>query len=171
MKKLYKNRNQKKYANLRLILNDKSNYLKNLEKKRNDGIQLIKEQKARLLLEDIFKINKFNRNYSCLPFNSGFENEIIPSNKNLSQIINYPFKPKIIEDYSIKKVSNVEIEKPPSMNNYSQIPKNIYRVRNMKLSNSRHKLLAKAGEEIFTNNLINQGYKKYKLRKNNSMIK
>ena len=165
MKKLYKNKEQKKYVNLSLILNDKSEYLKNLEKKRNDGIKIIKSQKAKILIEDIFKLNKFTRNYSCFPFNSCKDNEFMPLNKNISELINYPFKPKIIEDYTNKKYNNVEIEKP-AIDNYSQIPKNIYSIKHINnYKNNRNKLLSKAGKEIFAKNYNNISYDKKKSRK------
>ena len=171
MKKINKNKEQKKYANLSLILNDKSDYLKNLERKRNDGIKIIKSQKARILIEDIFKLNKFTRNYSCFPFNSCKDNDIMPLNKNLSEFINYPFKPKIIKDYTNKKYNNVEIEKPeksekPVIDNYIQIPKNIYSIKHINnYRNNRNKLLAKAGKDVFSNNYNNISYDKKKFRK------
>ena len=173
MKKIYKYKEQKKYEDLSLILKDKSDYLKNLEKRRNDGIKIIKSQKARLMLENIFKINKFNRNYSCFPFNNGNENEPIPFeiNKNISQIINFPFKPKIKKDYSNKKQNNVEIGKLPIIKSYSQIPKskNIYKVRlNYHFNINRNNFLPKTGKEIIDQNKSNHNnirtivYNKYK---------
>ena len=170
MKKIYKYRERKKYEDLSLILNDKSDYLKNLEKKRNDGIKIIKNQKASLMIEDILKINKFNRNYSCFPFNSGNESVIgFNKNKNISQIVNYPFKPKIIKKFSNKKINTVEIEKLPAINNYSQMPKKIYKIRYAhNFNNNRNKFLSKAGQDIIGQNDISQSniklrhYKSYK---------
>ena len=173
MKKIYKYKGQKKYEDLSLILKDKSDYLKNLEKKRNDGIKIIKSQKARLMLENIFKINKFKRNYSCFPFNCGNENEpiLFNINKNISQIVNFPFKQKIIKDYSNKKQNNVEIGKLPIIKSYTQIPKskNIYKVRlNYNINNNRNKYLSKIGKEIINKNKSNHNdirtgvYNKYK---------
>ena len=125
------------------------------------------------MLENKFKINKFNRNYSCFPFNNGNENEPIPFeiNKNISQIINFPFKPKIKKDYSNKKQNNVEIGKLPIIKSYSQIPKskNIYKVRlNYHFNINRNNFLPKTGKEIIDQNKSNHNnirtivYNKYK---------
>ena len=42
------------YKNISEIFNGKSNYLKNLEKRRNEGIKKIKEKKREIFFEDYF---------------------------------------------------------------------------------------------------------------------
>ena len=153
MKKLYKNKSQNKYENLSWILNDKTDYLKNLEKKRNDGLKIIRNQKANILFEDIFKLNKFNRDYSCFSSGLKFENQNIALNKNLSQIIRYPLKKKIIKNYSNQKIH--DFQENYFINNYSQVPKKHYQIRNDNISKKRSKLLAKVSKEIIFKNSLN----------------
>ena len=150
MKKKYKNKLQKKYENLSLILNEKSNYMKNLERKRNDGLKVIKEQKARLLIEDIFKINKFKRNYSFFSFNSKYDNT--PINNNISQVLVYNVKPKIINNYSYQKINNAQFGKIPNINNYSKISKNNNHSIRYNYQNPRYKILEKSGKNIIMDN-------------------
>ncbi len=165
MKKLYKNKSQNKYQNLSWILNDKSDYLKTLEKKRDDGLKIIKNQKASILFEDIFQINKFNRDYSCFSPVSELEKQYIPLNKNLSQIVRYPLKKKIIKNYSNQNIN--QFQDIYFINNYSQIPKKHYQIKHINVKNKRNKLLAKAGKEIiFENNFNKNNNLKISLLKN-----
>ena len=162
MKKLHKIKLQKNYGNLSLIFNDKSDYLKNLEKKRNDGLKIINEQKASLVIEDTFKINKFKRNYSCFSYNSGFDKWTIPLKIDVSQILKMPIKHKEIEDYSCKKINNNQICHI-SLNKYLEKQKNKFQIRHVnKLNNNnkRYKLLMNAGKDIIMKK--NNGFKNRK---------
>ena len=169
MKKKLKIKQHKNYENLSLLLNDKSDYLKNLEKKRNDGLKAIKEQKAKILIEDIFKLNKFRRDYSCFSFNSRTDDNNNPLNKNISQILKYPVKSKIINNYSNKKVNSVQFGLPV-INNYFQIQKkNNYSIKYNTKKKSRYKILENSGQNIIMKNHINNNYIKSKFIKNSNI--
>ena len=161
MKKLYIIKLQKNCGNLSLIFNDKSDYLKSLEKKRNDELKIIKEQKASLVIEDTFKINKFKRNYSCFSYNSGFDKWTIPLKIDVSQILKMPIKHKEIENYSCKKINNKQIDNI-SFNKYLEKQKNKFQIRHVnKLNNNkRYKLLINAGKDVIMKK--NNGFKNRK---------
>ena len=104
------------YKNICTIFKGKSNYLKNLVKRRNDGIRKINEKKREIFFEDYFNLNKFKRDYSCFSFDTLQENSIIPVKFHISQNINMHNHIKIDKDFSrntddfplkqIKKVNN-----------------------------------------------------------------
>jgi len=158
MKKSHKKKLQKNYSNLSAIFNGKSNYLKNLEKRRNDGIRTIREQKQGIMLDDIFRINKFRRDYSCFPFNSPIlEDKGLPSNIHLSQAIKYYIQPKIEKEYSHNKnasqFNHFEVPRnSDNINNY-EFPKSNLPVNYIKNSKyHKNKILENVGKEIITRN-------------------
>ena len=54
---------------LNKLLNGKSKYLKNLEKKKNDSYKLINIQKFEIMKEKLLRANRFERNYSLFSKN------------------------------------------------------------------------------------------------------
>ena len=82
------------YKNICTIFNGKSKYLKNLVKRRNDGIRKINEEKREIFFEDYFNLNKFRRDYSCFSFDTLQEGNIVPVKFHISQNI------KIDKDFS-----------------------------------------------------------------------
>ena len=156
MKKTHKKKLQKNYANLSAIFNGKSNYLKNLEKKRNDGLRIIREQKQGIMLDDIFRINKFKRDYSCFPFNSPIlEDKGLPLNIHLSQAIKYYIEPKIEKEYTRKnnasQCNHFEIPKNNDKFNNYEFPKSNLPVNYAKNSKyHRNKILENVGKQIIT---------------------
>ena len=147
--KLYKFKSQKKYDNIRKISNGKTNYLRNLNKRKNDGLNIIKKQKMGLMIEEIFKLNQLKRDYSHFSYNnSRFQDDIVPVNIHYSQAYNYPKISKIENDYSNKK-NNIKFGKIPLIrkNNYSQFPTSNIPINYINNLNNNNKL-AKAGKEI-----------------------
>ena len=88
------------YKNICTIFNGKSNYLKNLVKRRNDGIRKINEKKREIFFEDYFNLNKFRRDYSCFSFDTLQEGNIVPVKFHISQNINMHNHVKIDKDFS-----------------------------------------------------------------------
>ena len=88
------------YKNISEIFNGKSNYLKNLAKRRNDGIKKIKEKKREIFFDDYFNLNKFKRDYSCFSFDN-FEENIFPVKFHISKNINIPKHSKIDKNFSL----------------------------------------------------------------------
>ena len=156
MKKSHKKKLQKNYANLSAIFNGKSNYLKNLEKKRNDGLRIIREQKQGIILDDIFRVNKFKRDYSCFPFNSPvLEDKILPLNIHLSQAVKYYIQPKIDKEYlpnkNVSQTKHFEIpNNNDNINNY-EFPKSNLPINYVKNSKyHKNKILENVGKQIIT---------------------
>ena len=111
--KLYKNRHQKTYENLRKILNGKNNYLRNLNKKKNDGLDLIKEKRTGIIIEEILELNKLKRDYSHFSSNnSRSKDKITPVKIHFSHAIKYPINEKLGKSYSNKK-HNIKFGKLP----------------------------------------------------------
>ena len=54
----YRNKNKKILEKIKILSKEKSNYFKSLSKKKNDGINRLKEQTIGLTIEEIFKLNK-----------------------------------------------------------------------------------------------------------------
>ena len=144
---------QDEYKNIYSILNEKSNYLKNLEKRRNDGMEKIKEKKKEIFFEDYFNLNKFRRDYSCFSSDTLQENTKpvkfhISHNINIHSpkkfekdflIINedFPLKrirkanSKITLDFPKRKIyfNNINLKKRKKLENIGReiISKNIYK--------------------------------------------
>ena len=155
-----KNKYKKKYfSNLSAILNDKPDYLKNLEKKRIDGLKKIKEEKARLIIDDTLKINKFKRNYSCFSHNSMIDKSIKPLTIDIFQILKKPIKYRIIENYSNKKVITKQVDNILFSNEYIQKKnleiKHSNNFNNINNKNKRYKLLMNIGKQVMKKNIIN----------------
>ena len=137
-----------KYKNICTIFNGKSNYLKNLEKRRNDGLEKIKEKKKEIFFEDYFNLNKFKRDYSCFSFDTLQENTI-PVKFHISQNINISNHSKIDKDFSrvtddfpLKKIHKV------NNNNLYFFPKRKFPVNYNKYSIKKRKKFASVGNQI-----------------------
>ena len=151
--KLYKNRHQKTYEKLRKILNGKSNYLKSLNKKKNDGIDLIKEERTGIIIEEILELNKYKRDYSHFSSNnSRNKDKIIPVKIHFAHAIKYPIKKKLEKSYSNKK-HNIKFGKLPFLknNNYSEFPKSNIPIRYIHSIDNINKLVH-TGKLIITKN-------------------
>ena len=88
------------YNNISTIFKGKSNYLNNLEKRRNDGMRIIKEKKKEIFFEDYFNLNKFRRDYSCFSSDTLQEN-VKPVKFHISHNINIYSPKKFEKDFSI----------------------------------------------------------------------
>ena len=141
------------YNNICTMFNEKSNYLKNLEKRRNDGIRKINEKKRQIFFEDYFNLNKFQRDYSCFSYDTSQEN-LLPTKFHISENINLYHMVKRDKDFSrinddfplkeIKKVNNNNIYLFPTRKspiNYT-----------MNKINKRKKL-ARIGSQIISKNI------------------
>ena len=141
------------YKNICTMFNEKSNYLKNLEKRRNEGIRKINEKKRQIFFEDYFNLNKFQRDYSCFSYDTSQEN-LLPTKFHISENINLYHMVKRDKDFSrinddfplkeIKKVNNNNIYLFPTRKspiNYT-----------MNKINKRKKL-ARIGSQIISKNI------------------
>ena len=154
MKLIFRNKNliRKRYENLSLILNGKTNYLQNLKNKRNNSLQLIKEKKNDIIIEDLLKINKLKRDFSCFSFNTPNYNSITPVRIHYSHDINYPFTKK--EDKCLPKKNKINFEDTPipiNNNNIYEFPKGNLPIRYINnLIFNRNKILVNVGKEILS---------------------
>ena len=152
---LYKNRNQKIYDKIRKISKGKSNYLRNLSQKKNDGLNRLREQKIGLAIEEIFKINTLKRDYSHFSFNSSrTENRITPTKIRFSNLIDYSIKVNKDKNYSNRK-NNIKFMKVPIIKykNSYEFPKSIIPIRYTNNLNNNTNKLANAGKEIINKNI------------------
>ena len=139
-----------KYKNIGTIFNGKSNYLKNLEKRRNDGILKIKEKKKEIFFEDYFNLKKFKRDYSCFSFDTLQENTI-PVKFHISSNINIHNHSKIdkdfsrvIDDFPLKKIKKGNNNK----NNIYFFPKRKIPIFYDKYPIKKRKKFASVGNQI-----------------------
>ena len=138
------------YKNISEIFNGKSNYLKNLEKRRNEGIKKIKEKKREIFFEDYFYLNKFKRDYSCFPFDN-FEENVIPVKFHLSQNINMCNHSKIDKNFSLSDddfpLKNIEKE---NNNNRYLFPKRKIHFNYSNKALKNRKQLSNVGNQIIS---------------------
>ena len=137
------------YKNICSILNEKSNYLKNLGKRRNDIFLKIKEKKKEIFFEDYFNLNKFKRNYSCFSSETLQENTI-PVKFHISQNIKIYSPKKIENDFSLLN-EDIPLKRIKILNkeNYYDFPK-----RKIFFNNNinKRKKLENIGREIISKN-------------------
>ena len=140
------------YKNIGTILNGKSNYLKNLEKRRNEGLKKIKQRKNEIFLEDYFHLNKFQRDYSCFSFDT-LQDNTNTVKFHISQNINIHYPMKIEKDFS-RNADDFPLKKIKKVNNSNtndkifpkrKIPFNYY-----KNTIKRRKSLANIGNQIIS---------------------
>ena len=105
MKKLKKNI-QKKYAKISIILEGNSKFLKYLEQKRDEGNKKIKEYRDELIIEDIFRLNRYRRNYSCSSYNYEQEPKNIHLKIYFSKFTQFPYNSKYDLKYSLDSFYN-----------------------------------------------------------------
>ena len=152
----YRNKNKKILEKIRLLSKEKSNYFKSLSKKKNDGINRLKEQTIGLTIEEIFKLNKLKRDYSYFSSNSSrLDNKITPIKIRFTQVGNYPIKIKKEKDYLNKK-NKIKFGKLPNIknNNCYEFPKSTVPIRYISYLNNNSNKLANAGKEIINKNII-----------------
>ena len=137
------------YKNICSILNEKSNYLQNLGKRRNDIFLKIKEKKKEIFFEDYFNLNKFKRNYSCFSSETLQENTI-PVKFHISQNIKIYSPKKIEKDFSTLN-EDIPLKRIKILNkeNYYDFPK-----RKIFFNNNinKRKKLENIGREIISKN-------------------
>ena len=92
----------------------KSNYLKNLEKQRYEGLKLIEEEKADILVDKILRRDRINRDYSVFS-----RYNFLDFGKNNILIENNERKGGNIKNYS-KNNKNQNINKINSSSNFSK---------------------------------------------------
>ena len=137
------------YNNISTIFKGKSNYLNNLEKRRNDGMRIIKEKKKEIFFEDYFNLNKFKRDYSCF-YSDNLQENPIPVKFHISNNFNMHWPTKIEKDFS-KNKENFSLKKIKRLNNNnytSSFPKRKFPVNYNKNSIKRRKKLAYIGKQI-----------------------
>ena len=138
------------YKNICTIFKGKSNYLKNLEKRKNDGIKKIKEEKKEIFFEDYFNLNKFRRDYSCFSSENLQEN-MIPVKFHISQNVNLHQPMKIDKDFSrISDDFPLKQLKKNNNNNIYGFPKRIIPINHTKSMNKKRKKLINLGSQIMS---------------------
>ena len=135
------------------MFNEKSNYLKNLEKRRNDGIRKINEKKRQIFFEDYFNLNKFQRDYSCFSYDTSQEN-LLPTKFHISENINLYHMVKrdkdfsrINDDFPLKKVKKV------NNNNIYLFPTRKSPINYTMNKINKRKKLARVGSQIISKNI------------------
>ena len=141
------------YNNICTMFNEKSNYLKNLEKRRNDGIRKINEKKRQIFFEDYFNLNKFQRDYSCFSYDTSQEN-LLPTKFHISENINLYHMVKrdkdfsrINDDFPLKKVKKV------NNNNIYLFPTRKSPINYTMNKINKRKKLARVGSQIISKNI------------------
>ena len=141
------------YNNICTMFNEKSNYLKNLEKRRNDGIRKINEKKRQIFFEDYFNVNKFQRDYSCFSYDTSQEN-LLPTKFHISENINLYHMVKrdkdfsrINDDFPLKKVKKV------NNNNIYLFPTRKSPINYTMNKINKRKKLARIGSQIISKNI------------------
>ena len=141
------------YKNICTMFNEKSNYLKNLEKRRNDGIRKINEKKRQIFFEDYFNLNKFQRDYSCFSYDTSQEN-LLPTKFHISENINLYHMVKrdkdfsrINDDFPLKKVKKV------NNNNIYLFPTRKSPINYTMNKINKRKKLARVGSQIISKNI------------------
>ena len=141
------------YNNICTRFNEKSNYLKNLEKRRNDGIRKINEKKRQIFFEDYFNLNKFQRDYSCFSYDTSQEN-LLPTKFHISENINLYHMVKrdkdfsrINDDFPLKKVKKV------NNNNIYLFPTRKSPINYTMNKINKRKKLARIGSQIISKNI------------------
>ena len=129
------------------------NYLKNLEKRRNDGIRKINEKKRQIFFEDYFNLNKFQRDYSCFSYDTSQEN-LLPTKFHISENINLYHMVKrdkdfsrINDDFPLKKVKKV------NNNNIYLFPTRKSPINYTMNKINKRKKLARVGSQIISKNI------------------
>ena len=141
------------YKNICTMFNEKSNYLKNLEKRRNDGIRKINEKKRQIFFEDYFNLNKFQRDYSCFSYDTSQEN-LLPTKFHISENINLYHMVKrdkdfsrINDDFPLKKLKKV------NNNNIYLFPTRKSPINYTMNKINKRKKLARIGSQIISKNI------------------
>ena len=141
------------YNNICTMFNEKSNYLKNLEKRRNDGIRKINEKKRQIFFEDYFNLNKFQRDYSCFSYDTSQEN-LLPTKFHISENINLYHMVKrdkdfsrINDDFPLKKLKKV------NNNNIYLFPTRKSPINYTMNKINKRKKLARVGSQIISKNI------------------
>ena len=141
------------YNNICTMFNEKSNYLKNLEKRRNDGIRKINEKKRQIFFEDYFNLNKFQRDYSCFSYDTSQEN-LLPTKFHISENINLYHMVKRDKDFSrINDDFPLKNIKKTNNNNIYLFPTRKSPINYTMNKINKRKKLAKVGSQIISKNI------------------
>ena len=141
------------YNNICTMFNEKSNYLKNLEKRRNDGIRKINEKKRQIFFEDYFNVNKFQRDYSCFSYDTSPEN-FLPTKFHISENINLYHMVKRDKDFSrINDDFPLKNIKKTNNNNIYLFPTRKSPINYTMNKINKRKKLARIGSQIISKNI------------------
>ncbi len=141
------------YKNICTMFNEKSNYLKNLEKRRNDGIRKINEKKRQIFFEDYFNLNKFQRDYSCFSYDTSQEN-LLPTKFHISENINLYHMVKRDKDFSrINDDFPLKNIKKTNNNNIYLFPTRKSPINYTMNKINKRKKLARIGSQIISKNI------------------
>ena len=141
------------YNNICTMFNEKSNYLKNLEKRRNDGIRKINEKKRQIFFEDYFNLNKFQRDYSCFSYDTSQEN-LLPTKFHISENINLYHMVKRDKDFSrINDDFPLKNIKKTNNNNIYLFPTRKSPINYTMNKINKRKKLARVGSQIISKNI------------------
>ena len=148
MKIFFSYKLKKNYDDLCLIFKGKSNYHQNLILRKENEIKKINEQKREILTEELFKYNKYQRNFSCSCINSKNEAKINPIKLHFSNFVNFPLKTRNLQNDE----KNIQFEDLIVVNNnYLKENKNLINSDNS-MKNRKNERLSKIGENIIYEN-------------------
>ena len=141
----------------------KSNYLKNLEKQRYEGLKLIEEEKADILVDKILRRDKINRDYSVFSrynfLDFGKKNILIENNeKNIGNIKYYS------KDNKKQKVNKINSSSNFSKNNHLTL-NNMSKETFITRSIDKNKFLSTIGNDIVNTKNISENNKKLRYKK------
>ena len=141
----------------------KSNYLKNLEKQRYEGLKLIEEEKADILVDKILRRDRINRDYSVFSrynfLDFGKKNILIDNNeKKIGNIKYYSKNNKNQKTNKINSSSNFSKNNNINLNNMS---KETFITRSI----DKNRFLSNIGNDIVNTKNISENNKKLRYKK------
>ena len=141
----------------------KSNYLKNLEKQRYEGLKLIEEEKADILVDKILRRDRINRDYSVFSrynfLDFGKKNILIDNNgKKIGNIKYYSKNNKNQKINKINSSSNFSKNNNINLNNMS---KETFITRSI----DKNRFLSNIGNDIVNTKNISENNKKLRYKK------
>ena len=141
----------------------KSNYLKNLEKQRYEGLKLIEEEKADILVDKILRRDRINRDYSVFSrynfLDFGKKNILIDNNgKKIGNIKYYSKNNKNQKINKINSSSNFSKNNNINLNNMS---KETFITRSI----DKNRFLSNIGNDIVNTKNISENNTKLRYKK------
>ena len=141
----------------------KSNYLKNLEKQRYEGLKLIEEEKADILVDKILRRDRINRDYSVFSrynfLDFGKKNILIDNNEK--KIGNIKYYSKNNKNQKINKINSSSNFSKNNNINLNNMSKETFITRSI----DKNRFLSNIGNDIVNTKNISENNKKLRYKK------